>query len=211
MNRIAAYLTWAALGAVLVASGPAWAQAYRYSPDGGYPNNYAYGYGSPNAYGYGSPNAYGYGSPNAYGYGSPNNYASPFGLVETLTAPVTGAAAATASLVTGRSVATGQMGMTCSTPVKACELYHASWVGNGCSCRVPGGRARGAVTAPLAAAPPIAAAAATAPLMTGRSVATAGNYCTTPAKTCLLYHSSWVGNGCSCRMPGGPERGSVTP
>jgi hypothetical protein len=137
MNRIAAYLTWAALGAVLVASGPAWAQAYRYSPDGGYPNNYAYGYGSP----------------NAYGYGSPNNYASPFGLVETLTAPVTGAAAATASLVTGRSVATGQMGMTCSTPVKACELYHASWVGNGCSCRVPGGRARGAVTAPLAAAP----------------------------------------------------------
>ena len=200
MNRIAAYLTWAALGAVLVASGPAWAQAYRYSPYGyaydyGYPNNYAYGYGSPNnyAYGYGSPNNY------AYGYGSPYNYASPFG------------SAATAPLVTGRSVATGQMGMTCSTPIKACELYHASWVGNGCSCRVPGGRARGAVTAPLAAAPPIAAAAATAPLMTGRSVATAGNYCTTPAKTCLLYHSSWVGNGCSCRMPGGRERGSVTP
>jgi hypothetical protein len=138
----------------------------------------------------GCPNNY------AYGYGSPYNYA---------------AAAATAPLVTGRSVATGQMGMTCSTPIKACELYHASWVGNGCSCRVPGGRARGAVTAPLAAAPPIAAAAATAPLMTGRSVATAGNYCTTPAKTCLLYHSSWVGNGCSCRMPGGRERGSVTP
>ena len=40
MNRIAAYLTWAALGAVLVASGPAWAQAYRYSPYG-----YAYDYG----------------------------------------------------------------------------------------------------------------------------------------------------------------------
>ena len=77
MNRIAAYLTWAALGAVLVASGPAWAQAYRYSPYGyaydyGYPNNYAYGYGSPNNY--------------AYGYGSPYNYASPFGLVEALTA-----------------------------------------------------------------------------------------------------------------------------
>jgi hypothetical protein len=37
----------------LVACGPAWAQAYRYSPYGyaydyGYPNNYAYGYGSPN-------------------------------------------------------------------------------------------------------------------------------------------------------------------
>ena len=58
MNRIAAYLTWAALGAVLVASGPAWAQAYRYSPDG-----YAYDYGSPNNY------ANGYGSPNNYAYG----------------------------------------------------------------------------------------------------------------------------------------------
>jgi hypothetical protein len=30
--------------------------------------------------------------------------------------------------------------------VKICELYHASFVGNGCSCRTPSGRARGSVT-----------------------------------------------------------------
>ena len=239
MKRIAAYLASAALGAALVGSGPAWAQMggdiaghrYPYNPDNyaynyGYPYNYAYGFGYPYNYAYGYPFSYasGYGYPYADSYG----YANPFAIVTApiaalaapataLTTPVAAAApfavatSAAAPLVTGRSVATGQMGMTCSTPIKACELYHASWVGNGCSCRVPGGRARGAVTAPLAAAPPIAAAAATAPLMTGRSVATAGNYCTTPAKTCLLYHSSWVGNGCSCRMPGGRERGSVTP
>ena len=53
---------------------------------------------------------------------------------------------AAAPLVTGRSVATGQTGNYCSTPVKTCLLYSASWVGNGCSCRVPGGRARGSVT-----------------------------------------------------------------
>jgi hypothetical protein len=53
---------------------------------------------------------------------------------------------AAAPLVTGRSVATGQMGNYCTTPVKTCELYHASYAGNSCSCRVPGGRARGSVT-----------------------------------------------------------------
>jgi predicted 3-demethylubiquinone-9 3-methyltransferase (glyoxalase superfamily) len=31
-------------------------------------------------------------------------------------------------------------------PLDPCELYHASYVGGGCSCRVPGGRARGSVT-----------------------------------------------------------------
>jgi hypothetical protein len=65
------------------------------------------------------------------------------------------------------------------------------------------------VAAPLAGADP-----ATAPLVTGRSVATGQvemeNYCTTPAKTCLLYHESWVGTGCSCRVPDGHSRGSVT-
>lgn len=49
-------------------------------------------------------------------------------------------------LAIGRSIATGQMGKLCATPVKICELSHASDVGNGCSCRVPGGRARGSVT-----------------------------------------------------------------
>jgi|HubBroStandDraft_6_1064221.scaffolds.fasta_scaffold1090345_1 hypothetical protein len=50
------------------------------------------------------------------------------------------------SLVTGRSVTTGQIGIYCATPAKTCELYHASYVGGGCSCRVPGGRSRGFVT-----------------------------------------------------------------
>jgi hypothetical protein len=49
-------------------------------------------------------------------------------------------------LVTGRSVATGQLGIYCATPAKTCELYRASYVGGGCSCRVPGGRARGFVS-----------------------------------------------------------------
>ena len=53
------------------------------------------------------------------------------------------------------------------------------------------------------------AAVATAPLTTGRSVAVGGNYCATPVRTCLLYHSSWVGNGCSCKVYGGRARGSV--
>ena len=66
-----------------------------------------------------------------YGYGYPD-YAYDYGYP--------------APLVTGRSVATGHMGNYCTTPVKNCELYHASYVGGGCSCRVPGGRARGSVT-----------------------------------------------------------------
>ena len=53
------------------------------------------------------------------------------------------------------------------------------------------------------------AALATAPLMTGRSVAASGDYCATPVKTCLLYHSSWVGNGCSCKVNDGYARGTV--
>jgi hypothetical protein len=51
-----------------------------------------------------------------------------------------------APLVTGRSVATGGIGDFCSTPVKTCQLIQPSYVGGGCSCRVPGGRARGSVT-----------------------------------------------------------------
>ena len=147
----------------------AW-RGYPYNPDNyaynyGYPYNYAYGYGYPSNYAYG----YGYPSSYAYGYGYPyaNSYgnADPFAIVTapiaalaapatTLTAPVAEAAAApfavatsaTAPLVTGRSVATGQIGKMCSTPVKACELYHASYIGNGCSCRVTGGHSRGTVS-----------------------------------------------------------------
>ncbi len=168
MKSIAAYLASAALGAALVGSGPAWAQmrsGYPYNPD-----NYAYNYGYPYAYGYGYPYDYAYGYPSsyAYGYGYPYansyGYANPFAIVTApiaaLTAPVTAlttpvaeaaapfavATSATAPLMTGRSVATGQMGRMCSTPVKACELYQASYIGNGCSCRVTGGRSRGTVS-----------------------------------------------------------------
>ena len=71
----------------------------------------------------------------AYHYSYPgynNSYASP--------------AYPAAPLGADRSAATGQMGNYCTTPVKTCELYHASYAGNSCSCRVPGGRARGSVT-----------------------------------------------------------------
>ncbi len=55
---------------------------------------------------------------------------------------------------------------------------------------------------------------ATAPLMTGRSVAVSptadsGNYCATPVKTCLLYEPGWLGTGCSCKVYGGYARGIV--
>jgi transposase len=63
--------------------------------------------------------------------------------------------------------------------------------------------------AAVATAPLVLAAAATATLVTGRSVAVGGKHCATPVKTCLLYHSWWVGNGCSCRVYGGRARGSV--
>ena len=96
----------------------------------------------PNASGYPYTNAYGYQYNNAYGYSS--DYNNPFWIVTAPIAAVT--APLTAPLMTGRSVATGQMGRMCSTPAKSCELYHASWVGNGCSCRVSGGMARGSVT-----------------------------------------------------------------
>ncbi|HTV31500.1 MAG TPA: hypothetical protein VME69_00055 [Methylocella sp.] len=52
---------------------------------------------------------------------------------------------------------------------------------------------------------------APAPVVTGRSVATGafGNYCTAPARTCLLKHASYVGGGCACRVSGGYSRGHV--
>ena len=54
------------------------------------------------------------------------------------------------------------------------------------------------------------AALATAPLMTGRSVAASGDYCATPEKTCLLYEPGVLATGCSCKVPGGRARGTVT-
>lgn len=39
-------------------------------------------------------------------------------------------------------------GGQCSTPVKMCTLYQRAPLGVGCSCRAPGGRARGTVVGP---------------------------------------------------------------
>ncbi len=46
------------------------------------------------------------------------------------------------------AVVPGGTGGSCSTPVKMCTLYERAPLGIGCSCRVPGGRARGAVVGP---------------------------------------------------------------
>ncbi len=50
------------------------------------------------------------------------------------------------TLMSGRSVAIGQMGTTCSTAATVCRLRHELFVGNGCSCRTADGRAPGTVT-----------------------------------------------------------------
>jgi hypothetical protein len=40
----------------------------------------------------------------------------------------------------------------------------------------------------------------------------AGDHCSTPQKSCLLYNPAPVGTGCSCRAPGGGYfRGAVVP
>ncbi|MEJ0095598.1 MAG: hypothetical protein WDN46_19990 [Methylocella sp.] len=94
------------------------------------------GYGLGSDWGYDYPDyALGYGDPYGYGYGY--NYGYPGYAYST--------AAVAAPVTTGRSVATGGIGNYCATPVKTCELYHASYVGVGCSCKVSGGRARGTV------------------------------------------------------------------
>ncbi len=46
------------------------------------------------------------------------------------------------------AVVPGGTGGSCSTPIKMCTLYERAPLGIGCSCRVPGGRARGAVVGP---------------------------------------------------------------
>jgi len=50
-----------------------------------------------------------------------------------------------------------------------------------------------------------------APVQYGRSAAVAGYSCSTPVKVCTLYQPSYVGLGCSCRVPGGRAEGQVTP
>jgi len=45
-------------------------------------------------------------------------------------------------------VETSAIGGQCSTPVRICTLIDPAPLGTGCSCRVPGGRARGIVVGP---------------------------------------------------------------
>lgn len=96
-------------------------------------------WGSGWGYGYGWPSSsyYAYNWPYDSYYGS--NY---YGAYQTR--PYY-AYAQTAPLVTGRSVATGSIGMHCATSARTCMLRNASYIGGGCSCRVPGGRAHGSV------------------------------------------------------------------
>ena len=97
----------------------------------GWDYGYPYGYSYP--YGYGYPYAGYYG-----GYDPGYAYAPGFYTTQPQIAT-------TAPLVTGRSVATGGVGDFCTTPVKTCLLYHSAYLGDGCSCRVAGGHARGSV------------------------------------------------------------------
>lgn len=124
MKRFGILTAIAAFGAVLMASSPAAALCWYgggWHRCGWHPVDYSYGYGYPYGYGYG--------------------YAP--GLTALATAPLALAAAATAPLMTGRSVAVS--GNYCLTPVKTCLLYEPGWVATGCSCKVPGGYARGLV------------------------------------------------------------------
>jgi len=103
--------------------------------------DYGWDYGYPYAdCGYWGSDYCGYDYPD-YAYGYPN-YDYSYGY------PATGSSGyyAAAPLVTGRSVATGQLGSYCTISVKTCELQHPSYLGGACSCRVPGGRAGGLVT-----------------------------------------------------------------
>ena len=82
--------------------------------------------------GFGFDEGYGYSSPYDTGfYGDPvydaPDYARDEGVVQT-----------------GRSAA--RNGDTCTTPIVACGLYHQSFVGHNCSCKVQGGRSSGHVT-----------------------------------------------------------------
>lgn len=145
MKRSAAFVAAAMLGAALSASadagdviiydggtlggwgaaswwpgyaGMGWAYGWNH-PWWGYPY-YALGYG----YSYQHPGQYpGY----PYGYAAPAQ------------------AAVVEPVVTARSAASA-LGSSCTTAVRSCTLYRAAPLGIGCSCRVRGGRAQGAVT-----------------------------------------------------------------
>ncbi len=127
----------AGLGLGWAATSPYWGSGW----GGGYGWPYSsYSYGWPySTYSYGWPYDNYYGSSYARGSWGTPTYRGAY------QARPAYSYAQTAPLVTGRSVAAGNIGMHCATSVKTCLLRNASYVGVGCSCRVTAGRARGAV------------------------------------------------------------------
>lgn len=89
-----------------------------------------YGYGASGYSGY--DQAYGWGGYDDGGWWGPVAAAS-------MILPFAAAAAAQADY------ANVSLGDYCATPVRTCELYSEAQQGTGCSCRVPGGHARGLV------------------------------------------------------------------
>ncbi|WP_084144068.1 hypothetical protein [Methylocapsa acidiphila] len=147
MRRIFALASAAALGVALTCSGPAFAHGPGYRHGGWHhPHGWHQAWrGGWRHHGMAWNYAYPYNF--AWGYGYPYNNDWGFSPVAAaLTAPLAVAAAATAPLMTGRSVAVGGYGNYCATDMKTCLLYDTAYLGTGCSCKVPGGRARGLVT-----------------------------------------------------------------
>ncbi|MCL2384854.1 MAG: hypothetical protein FWC84_03380 [Alphaproteobacteria bacterium] len=138
-------------GAALVASGPASAAEVACMYNGGmHPCVYYPGY------------PYAYGNPNGNGIGSDLEgiVTAPFALATEPLSLATAPLAQTETappLMTGRSVAVSGPasapeaggvagpGNYCATSVKTCALREPGWLGTGCSCKVPGGYARGFV------------------------------------------------------------------
>jgi len=90
---------------------------------------YGYGYGASVYPGYDQD--YGWGGYGDGGWWGPAAAAS-------MILPLAAAAAQA-------NYADGSLGNYCVTPARTCELYSAARLGAGCSCKVPGGRAHGAV------------------------------------------------------------------
>ncbi len=59
-----------------------------------------------------------------------------------------GAVAAAPAYPVYATPAPSPIGGYCATPVRTCALINPAPIGGGCSCRVPGGRARGSVVGP---------------------------------------------------------------
>jgi hypothetical protein len=103
-------------------------QAHYYRHYGWRHHRAHYGWYGHRHYGYGYGSGYGYGA--GYGYGYPGYYH--WGYAGAM--PAVGMTSEPAS------------GDYCATPEKTCLLYEPGVLATGCSCKVPGGRARGTVT-----------------------------------------------------------------